>query len=53
MIPKMYKFAIVSDMDGVLINSRKAIPGQETAVQNIQGNEIPFVLLTNNGICTE
>ena len=46
-------FYIVSDIDGVFIIGLNAIPGSATALKFISKTNIPLLMLTNNGICTE
>jgi NagD protein len=40
------------DMDGVLVHEEHPIPGASEFVAELTGNEIPFLVLTNNSIYT-
>lgn len=40
------------DMDGVLISEEKLIPGADAFVTELQDNDVPFTVLTNNSIRT-
>ena len=42
-------FAFCFDIDGVLLRSATPIPGATEALQTLQANRIPFLLLTNGG----
>jgi ribonucleotide monophosphatase NagD (HAD superfamily) len=45
----MKRFAIVTDIDGVLIKSGYQILGAVEAIQKIKKHSIPFTCLTNGG----
>jgi ribonucleotide monophosphatase NagD (HAD superfamily) len=49
----LFPFAIVSDIDGVLTRYKVSIGNSPEAVAKIQDMKIPFLALTNNGVCTE
>ncbi|KAF6828062.1 hypothetical protein CPLU01_08770 [Colletotrichum plurivorum] len=42
-------FAFAFDIDGVLLHVAKPIPGAAEALQYLNDNNIPFILLTNGG----
>ncbi|KAM9876346.1 hypothetical protein VD0002_g5391 [Verticillium dahliae] len=42
-------FAFAFDIDGVLLHVAKPIPGAREALEYLQDNNIPFILLTNGG----
>lgn len=42
-------FAFAFDIDGVLLRSSQNLPGAAQALQFLQRNAIPFILLTNGG----
>lgn len=46
--PKNY----ITDMDGVLIKGNTMIPGADTFISNLQENNIPYLVLTNNPVYT-
>ncbi|KAM0283515.1 hypothetical protein ACHAQH_002466 [Verticillium albo-atrum] len=46
-IPPSFAFAF--DIDGVLLHVAKPIPGAREALEYLQDNNIPFILLTNGG----
>ncbi|KAH8662067.1 HAD-like domain-containing protein [Xylariales sp. PMI_506] len=46
---KVPPFAFAFDIDGVLLHVAKPIPGATEALQYLQKNNIPFILLTNGG----
>lgn len=42
-------FTFVFDIDGVLLENKKALPGAKEAIKMLLGRKIPFVFLTNSG----
>lgn len=42
----------LTDMDGVLVHEDHLIPGADKFLQDLQANDIPFLVLTNNSIRT-
>lgn len=46
-------FAFAFDIDGVLVRGKVPIPGAKQALETLQANSIPFILLTNGGGMTE
>lgn len=46
-------FAFAFDIDGVLVKGKVPIPGAKQALETLQANFIPFILLTNGGGMTE
>jgi NagD protein len=42
----------LTDMDGVLVHEDHLIPGADKLLQDLQANDIPFLVLTNNSIRT-
>lgn len=56
-IPDLQKvprdFAFAFDIDGVLVRGKVPIPGAKQALETLQANSIPFILLTNGGGMTE
>ncbi|MFC4376011.1 HAD-IIA family hydrolase [Nocardia halotolerans] len=42
----------LTDMDGVLVHEDQLIPGADAFLAELRGNEIPFLVLTNNSIRT-
>ncbi|ROW12436.1 hypothetical protein VMCG_00758 [Cytospora schulzeri] len=56
-IPDLQKasrdFAFAFDIDGVLVRGKIPIPGAKQALETLQANSIPFILLTNGGGMTE
>ncbi|ORI19337.1 HAD-IIA family hydrolase [Rhodococcus sp. 1168] len=46
------RWTYLMDMDGVLVHEDHLIPGADVFVAELQSNEIPFVVLTNNSIRT-
>jgi NagD protein len=42
----------LTDMDGVLVHEDHLIPGADKFLQELQANDIPFLVLTNNSIRT-
>ncbi|KAJ4422467.1 hypothetical protein N0V82_002917 [Gnomoniopsis sp. IMI 355080] len=51
--PKTANFAIAFDIDGVLVRGKEAIAGAKAALEHLDDNRIPFILLTNGGGHTE
>ncbi|KAL7621435.1 hypothetical protein AAE478_008757 [Parahypoxylon ruwenzoriense] len=47
--PKPPSFAFAFDIDGVLLHVSKPIPGATQALEFLQRNNVPFILLTNGG----
>lgn len=52
-ISRVVNFAIAFDIDGVLVRGKEAIPGAKAALERLNENKIPFILLTNGGGHTE
>lgn len=52
-IPKTVNFAIAFDIDGVLVRGKEAITGAKDALERLDDNNIPYILLTNGGGHTE
>ncbi|KUI65678.1 hypothetical protein VM1G_01107 [Cytospora mali] len=48
-----HDFAFAFDIDGVLVRGKVPIPGAKQALEALQANSIPFILLTNGGGLTE
>ena len=48
-----HNFQIVTDIDGVLIIGPNGLPNSGRTIKFLNHSGIPFVCLTNNGICTE
>ncbi|KUI59836.1 hypothetical protein VP1G_07054 [Cytospora mali] len=48
-----HDFAFAFDIDGVLVRGKVPIPGAKQALETLQANSIPFILLTNGGGLTE
>ncbi|ORI18005.1 HAD family hydrolase [Rhodococcus sp. 1163] len=46
------RWTYLMDMDGVLVHEDHLIPGADAFVAELQSNDIPFVVLTNNSIRT-
>lgn len=46
-------FAFAFDIDGVLLRGKVPLPGAKQALETLQTNSIPFILLTNGGGLTE
>ncbi|MCJ1431602.1 hypothetical protein MMC27_000957 [Xylographa pallens] len=46
---KNHDFAFAFDIDGVLLRSSQPLPGATRALQYLQSQRIPFLLLTNGG----
>lgn len=46
-------FAFAFDIDGVLLHSKKQIPGARDALSYLALNNVPYILLTNGGGKTE
>ncbi|WSF91334.1 HAD-IIA family hydrolase [Nocardia vinacea] len=42
----------LTDMDGVLVHEDHLVPGADKFLAELRGNEIPFLVLTNNSIRT-
>ena len=42
----------LTDMDGVLVHEDHPIPGADKFLQELQANDVPFLVLTNNSIRT-
>ncbi len=42
----------LTDMDGVLVHENHMVPGADKFLAELRGNEIPFLVLTNNSIYT-
>lgn len=42
------KLSVIIDIDGVIVKSRKAIPGSSEAISLLQKLQVPFVFFTNN-----
>ncbi|OZD36994.1 HAD family hydrolase [Rhodococcus sp. 06-1477-1B] len=51
-IEKPLPWTYLMDMDGVLVHEDHLIPGADTFLAELQANEIPFIVLTNNSIRT-
>ena len=49
---KPQQWTYLMDMDGVLVHEDHLIPGADTFLAELQANEIPFIVLTNNSIRT-
>lgn len=45
--------AFAFDIDGVLVRSKKALPGARETIKLLQTNGVPFIFLTNGGGLTE
>ncbi|KAH8898339.1 HAD-superfamily hydrolase [Thozetella sp. PMI_491] len=45
--------AFAFDIDGVLVNGKKPVPGARETLLKLQRNKIPFICLTNSGGVTE
>lgn len=48
-----HDFAFAFDIDGVLVRGNVALDGAKQALETLQANSIPFILLTNGGGLTE
>ncbi|ROW17713.1 hypothetical protein VPNG_00917 [Cytospora leucostoma] len=48
-----HDFAFAFDIDGVLLRGKVPLPGAKQALEALQTNSIPFILLTNGGGLTE
>lgn len=46
-------YAFVFDIDGVLVRGSKPIPSAKPALELLQKNQVPYLLLTNGGGVTE
>jgi NagD protein len=46
------RWTYLMDMDGVLVHEDHLIPGADAFVAELQANDIPFIVLTNNSIRT-
>lgn len=46
-------FAFAFDIDGVLLRGKTPLTGAKQALETLQANSIPFILLTNGGGLTE
>lgn len=42
----------LTDMDGVLVHENHMVPGADKFLAELRGNDIPFLVLTNNSIYT-
>jgi len=47
------KMNYLIDMDGVLVQGKKLIPGADTFIESLKANAIKFLVLTNNSIYTQ
>ncbi|KAL1854325.1 hypothetical protein Daus18300_011511 [Diaporthe australafricana] len=48
-----HNFAFAFDIDGVLVRGKAPLHGAKQALETLQANAIPFILLTNGGGLTE
>lgn len=51
--PRAVNFAIAFDIDGVLVRGKQAIANAKAALERLDHNKIPYILLTNGGGYTE
>lgn len=50
---KANKMNYLIDMDGVLVQGKKMIPGADAFIESLKKNDIKFLVLTNNSIYTQ
>jgi NagD protein len=50
---KINKMSYLIDMDGVLVQGKKMIPGADAFIESLKKNDIKFLVLTNNSIYTQ
>lgn len=50
--PSSVKWNFLTDMDGVLVKEDKPVDGAEKFLEELQGNDINYMVLTNNSIFT-